>query len=63
MAIVDGVLLIMTLVAALGCGLMAGLFYAFSVSVMKALARLPSAAGIAAMQFINVATGAKRLTI
>ena len=45
----------LTLVAALGCGLMAGLFFAFSVSVMKALARLPSAEGIAAMQSINVA--------
>jgi uncharacterized membrane protein len=42
-------------VAALGCGLMAGLFFAFSVSVMRALARLPSAEGIAAMQSINVA--------
>jgi uncharacterized membrane protein len=39
----------------LGCGLMAGLFFAFSVSVMKALARLPSAEGIAAMQSINIA--------
>jgi len=63
MMVVDGLLLIVTLIAALGCGLMAGLFFAFSVSVMKSLARLPSAAGIAAMQFINVATGAKRLTI
>jgi uncharacterized membrane protein len=43
------------LFAALGCGLMAGLFFAFSVSVMKALARLPSAEGITAMQSINVA--------
>ena len=34
---------------------MAGFFFAFSVSVMKALARLPSAEGIAAMQSINVA--------
>ena len=34
---------------------MAGLFFAFSASVMKALARLPSAEGIAAMQSINVA--------
>ena len=55
MAIVDGLLFTITLVAALGCGLMAGLFFAFSVSVMKALARLPSAEGIAAMQSINVA--------
>lgn len=55
MAIVDGLLFTLTLVAALGCGLMAGVFFAFSVSVMKALARLPSAEGIAAMQSINVA--------
>ena len=55
MTTVDGLLFTITLVAALGCGLMAGLFFAFSVSVMKALARLPSAGGIAAMQFINVA--------
>ena len=55
MTTVDGLLFTITLVAALGCGLMAGLFFAFSVSVMKALARLPSAEGIAAMQSINVA--------
>jgi uncharacterized membrane protein len=55
MAIVDGLLFTITIVAALGCGLMAGLFFAFSVSVMRALARLPSAEGIAAMQSINVA--------
>jgi len=55
MAIVDDLVFTFTLVAALGCGLMAGLFFAFSVSVMKALARLPSAEGIAAMQSINVA--------
>jgi len=55
MAIIDSLLFTFTLVAALGCGVMAGLFFAFSVSVMKALARLPSAEGIAAMQSINVA--------
>jgi uncharacterized membrane protein len=42
-------------VAALGSGLIAGLFFAFSVSVMRALARLPEKQGIAAMQAINVA--------
>jgi uncharacterized membrane protein len=51
----DDFLFALTLCAALGCGLMAGLFFAFSVSVMKGLARLPSAQGIAAMQSINVA--------
>jgi uncharacterized membrane protein len=41
--------------AALGCGLMAGVFFAFSAFVMKALARLPAMPCIAAMQSINVA--------
>jgi uncharacterized membrane protein len=55
MAIVDGLLFTLTLGTALGCGLIAGLFFAFSISVMKALARLPSAEGIAAMQSISLA--------
>jgi uncharacterized membrane protein len=50
----DGALLAVTIVAALGCGLIAGAFFAFSSFVMKALARLPAAAGIAVMQSINV---------
>jgi uncharacterized membrane protein len=54
-AIIDGLLFTFTFMGVLGCGLMAGLFFAFSVSVMKALARLPSGAGMAAMQSINVA--------
>lgn len=41
-------------VAALGCGLIAGVFFAFSVCVMRALAAQPPAQGIAAMQSINV---------
>ena len=55
MVTVDDVRFAVTLVAALGCGLMAGVFFAFSSFVMKALARLPSAEGIAAIQSINVA--------
>jgi uncharacterized membrane protein len=47
-------LLILEFVTALGCGLVAGVFFAFSTFVMKALAQLPSAQGIAAMQSINV---------
>ena len=43
-----------TLVAALGCGLIGGVFFAFSAFVMKALARLPAAQGVAAMQSINL---------
>src|SRR5438046_1052272 len=40
--------------AILGCGLIAGVFFAFSTFVMPALARLHPAQGIAAMQSINV---------
>ncbi len=43
-----------TLVTVLGCGTIAGVFFAFSSFVMKALARLPANDGIAAMQSINV---------
>ena len=55
MTIVDGLLFTLTFVTALGCGLIGGLFFAFSVAVMQALARLPAAGGIAAMQSINSA--------
>ena len=51
----DNVLNALILLASLGCGLMAGLFFVFSVAVMKAFARLPSSEGIAAMQSVNVA--------
>ena len=34
--------------------MVAGFFFAFSVCVMKSLARLPPAQGIAAMKHINV---------
>ena len=40
--------------AALGCGLVAGTFFAFSSFVMGALGKLPPAQGITAMQSINV---------
>ncbi len=50
----DGLIRVLTLISALGSGLMAGFFFSFSVSVMKALGRLPTAQGIAAMQSINV---------
>lgn len=43
----------LTLVSALGCGLAAGIFFAFSTFVMPALDRLPASEGIAAMQSIN----------
>ncbi|QRY68226.1 DUF1772 domain-containing protein [Ensifer sp. PDNC004] len=40
--------------AAIGSGLMAGLFFIFSVCIMQALSRLPPEQGIAAMNAINV---------
>jgi uncharacterized membrane protein len=45
----------LTFLCALGAGLIGGLFFAFSSSVMTALGRLPPAGGISAMQSINVA--------
>lgn len=39
--------------AAVGCGLAAGVFFAFSAFVMPALDRLPAAQATAAMQSIN----------
>lgn len=51
---IGGWLFALTLFSALGCGLIAGVCFAFSAFVMKALARLPSAQGIAAMQSINI---------
>jgi uncharacterized membrane protein len=41
-------------IALLGSALVGGVFFAFSSFVMKALARVPSAEGIAAMQSINI---------
>ncbi|MBB3455568.1 putative membrane protein [Rhizobium sp. BK313] len=41
--------------AALGSGLIAGIFFAFSTFIMQAFARLPADQGIAAMQSINTA--------
>jgi uncharacterized membrane protein len=47
-------LFILALLAAIGAALVAGVFFAFSSFVMPALAQLAPAAGIAAMQSINV---------
>ena len=46
---------ISTLLAALGTGVMSGVFFAFSSFVMKALAVLPVPQGISTMQAINTA--------
>lgn len=40
--------------SALGSGLIAGLFFAFSAFVMTALSKLPSHQGMASMQSINI---------
>ena len=45
---------ILTFAAVLGSGLVAGIFFAFSTFVMRALGRLPENQGIAAMNAINV---------
>jgi uncharacterized membrane protein len=47
-------LLALTLLTALGAGLVAGAFFAFSTFVMAALGRVPAPEGIRAMQAINV---------
>jgi uncharacterized membrane protein len=39
--------------SAIGCGLIGGLYFAFSTFIVTALARIPEPAGIAAMQSIN----------
>jgi len=44
----------LTVAAAIGCGLLAGVWFAFSAFVMDGLDRLPADQGIAAMQSINV---------
>lgn len=50
-----GFLFVLTLLAALGCGVAAGVFFAFSAFVMRALDRLPAPQAVAAMQAINAA--------
>lgn len=50
----DEVVFVVRFCSAIGCGLMAGLFFAFSVAVMRGLTRIPAAQGMAAMQSINV---------
>lgn len=50
----EHILTIVTFAAALGAGVIGGVFFAFSSFVMGALARLPAPQGIAAMQSINI---------
>lgn len=44
----------LTILAALGCGLIAGAFFVFSVAVMPAFRTLPPAEGARAMRAVNV---------
>lgn len=53
-AVMASILTATTFLAALGSGLMAGLFFVFSAFMMTALARLGVPQGIAAMQSVNV---------
>jgi uncharacterized membrane protein len=48
-------MLALTFLAALGSGLIAGFFLAFSSCVMAALGRISPASGVSAMQSVNVA--------
>ena len=52
---IDRLLFALTFLSALGSGVMAGLFFAFSAFVMTALNRIAPSAGIAAMQSISIA--------
>src|SRR5215203_41273 len=54
MTIIDYSLLALKIFAAVGCGLVAGVFFGFSTFVMNALGRLQPPQGIAAMQSINI---------
>jgi uncharacterized membrane protein len=46
---------VLRVAAAVGCGLVAGLLFAFSAGVMTALGRLPGEAGADAMRAVNTA--------
>ena len=45
---------VIIVITAVACGLMGGVFFAFSTFVMKALRALPPAQGMEAMQAINI---------
>ncbi len=54
MTTVDRLIFTLNLSSALGCGLVAGVFFAFSTFVMSGLSRLHPTQGITAMQSINI---------
>jgi uncharacterized membrane protein len=47
-------MVVLTFVAVIGCGIVGGIFFAFSSFIMAALGRLPPEQGAAAMNSINV---------
>jgi uncharacterized membrane protein len=49
----EAIAIVAIVLGVLGCGLMAGVFFAFSTFVMKALAAIPPSEAIRAMQAIN----------
>ena len=51
---IDGPYFVLTVLGVLGTGLVAGVFCGFSTFVMRGLAALPPAQGVAAMNAINV---------
>jgi uncharacterized membrane protein len=55
MTIFDYSFLALKILAAVGCGLAAGVFFGFSTFVMNALGKLQPPQGIAAMQSMNIA--------
>jgi len=52
--VIDGYIDVLAIAGALGAGLNAGVFYAFSTFVMQALGRLPANNAVEAMQAINI---------
>jgi uncharacterized membrane protein len=52
--VISHIVFVLVFAAAIGSGLVAGIFFAFSSFVMAALGRLPADRGIAAMNAINV---------
>ena len=46
---------LLSVVCAVGAGVVAGVFFAFSTFVMQGLRRVPASIGVAAMQGINLA--------
>jgi uncharacterized membrane protein len=50
----DLAILLLTIVTIISVGLIGGVFFIFSVTVMRALGRIPAPSAIAAMQEINI---------